>query len=88
MSTIKKNHIDAYVWWCGDYYCDCRQAKIERVIPRYGVGPPWQKREIIWKGTFYSGGEGEKESLDELKTACKERGIELDEDGTAFVPEH
>jgi hypothetical protein len=48
--------VEGYVWWCGDEWCDCTQAQIERVVPN----PNWPGtvlRTVIWSGTFYSGGE-------------------------------
>ena len=47
----------AYVWWCGDDYCDCSQAKILTYTERNGPafrGP----HTTIWEGEYHSEGEG------------------------------
>lgn len=50
-------YLFAHVWWCGDEWCDCTQAQIERVGPNRTAGPPFVIRESVWEGEFYTDGE-------------------------------
>lgn len=44
----------AHVWWCGDYECDCTQARIEGATSRVASGAPAFDLRL-WEGTFRSG---------------------------------
>jgi hypothetical protein len=77
------------VWWCGDEVCDCVQAQVVRLTP--GARAGWAHREIVWQGTFFSGGEGSAEAADELRVEAARRGVRLEEregwSPQAVVPE-
>jgi hypothetical protein len=48
-----------YVWWCGDEWCDCSQAKIvwrDRPRWRFGDQKPLDVR-TVWQGEFHTDGE-------------------------------
>lgn len=45
--------IVGYIWHCGDEFCDCSQARIERLTPNRKCGPPRIRRVLLWSGTFY-----------------------------------
>jgi hypothetical protein len=47
--------LNAYIWWCGDDYCDCTQPTLERITPNLQMGFPWIHRETLWQGTLVSG---------------------------------
>lgn len=44
--------IQGRVWWCEDEWCDCTQAKIERIE---GAGP--YVYTTLWEGEFHTDGE-------------------------------
>jgi len=54
--------IHAYVWWCGDYVCNCTQAVIELVeavrdSPTGEYFTPFRhriKRTRLWEGEYFS----------------------------------
>jgi hypothetical protein len=54
----------AFMWWCGDYRCDCTQPVVERITPRVGL-PPLAER--LWEGPFISrtGGRPEDGEVEE-----------------------
>lgn len=79
--------LEARVWWCGDELCDCRQAEIDRITPNHRAGYPWIHREPVWRGTFYSDGEGVAETVEELRDECARRGIPI-ADGMSYALVH
>ena len=58
------------IWWCGDYFCDCTQAVIEKITPNDEVGFPWIHRERLWEGPFHS--DSEPGAADDLAKARAE----------------
>ena len=54
----------AYVWWCGDDYCDCTQPVIQahhhlcRHLSFEGTEAHRFEGEYLWEGEFRSGGDG------------------------------
>ena len=49
--------IIAYVWDCGDGYCNCTEAQIVHVIERNQYGG-WQESAVVWRGQFHRDSEG------------------------------
>ena len=77
--TPKDGDVVGYVWWCGDYECDCTQAVIVRKIGPTYTGEPgsygWHE-EVLWSGTFISGPvEDHRVSDMELALAAEEMGL-------------
>ena len=73
----------AYLWWCGDYICDCTQPKVEEIRPNLDAGYPWVCRTVLWEGIFLSGGSELEEYAAqriELEVAAMEYNIPLGED--------
>lgn len=74
----RATRLHAYVWWCGDEACDCRQPVIELRTPNLAAGYPYDRITSVWKGTFTSGGWPEGHDLyAELAAECERRGIPL-----------
>ncbi len=79
--SAAEEHLVAYIWWCGDYDCDCVQPRIDRITP-HEDGYRWNRCETIWEGTYVSLASGYPEDVtyetleDELRSACQEYGIE------------
>jgi hypothetical protein len=49
--------IEAYVWYCGDDWCNCSEAVLEEITPNPRVGLPWIERRRLWEGEFRTDGE-------------------------------
>ena len=70
----------AYIWWCGDDWCDCTQPVVENVQPNLKGGIPGVvTRERVWSGTFHSAASAEesKKQRHELEIAAKEHNAKL-----------
>lgn len=59
-------YITGFVWWCEDEVCDCTQAVIEAVF-EHRESPGWIWRDVLWRGTFFGG--GEPGAVDDLRQA-------------------
>lgn len=79
--------LEAYLWWCGDYNCDCSQPVIDRVTPNRQAGYPWIHREKVWQGSFRTGGEDMDMLRAELVAAAVEYHIKLDKDSHGWLEE-
>lgn len=54
------DRLTGYVWWCGDEWCNCSQAKI--TLRRKMDQIAFYENKDVWLGVFHSDGEG----LDEI----------------------
>lgn len=52
-----------HVWYCGDEYCNCSQAKI--TLRRKNENG-FYNSHVIWEGKFYTDGEGWSKTNTEL----------------------
>lgn len=66
-----ETHLLGYIWWCGDEYCNCLQARIERRTRR--TDARWFAVEDVWEGTFFTDGEGYAQARAELNREIKRR---------------
>lgn len=47
--------LHAHIWWCGDDWCDCTQARIVHIIQR-SPGGGWMNTRTVWEGQYHVGG--------------------------------
>jgi hypothetical protein len=64
-------HTSVGIWWCGDNECDCRQVTATRMY-RHKLVPSALYRFDIWRGTFFSNGEGNGHLGKEIHVAVDE----------------
>lgn len=79
--------IKAFMWYCGDEFCECSQPVIEKFTWRSDELGRRKliKRERLWEGTFHSEAELEEreEQHRELAAECARRSIPLPNSITA-----
>jgi hypothetical protein len=69
-----RRNLKAYVWYCGDDYCNCRMLTIQAQFTHL-LGP-WNPWYDIWSGEFQTDGESfTPEGIAGWKAACAEVGL-------------
>lgn len=73
--------VKGYIWWCGDNWCNCTQAKI---VARFRnlADSRWIVPRLLWAGPFHT--DGEPGALDELLTK-RQRLRETEPDLEALI---
>ena len=57
--TAPEGKLFAHVWWCGDEYCDCTQARIVQGL------------RVVWNGTYATEGDWEVAPTTELNREAR-----------------
>lgn len=70
LTAPETGELYAYVWWCGDEYCDCTQAQIVHIIERNQYGG-WRESRVIWNGTYATEGDWEVAPNTELNREAR-----------------
>jgi len=81
----QKGELVAYVWWCGDFECNCHQPRIDRFTRsrKWRGRLPLHDIEPVWQGKFRSlcTPTDMKKIYVELKKKAMELGIETNKHG-------
>jgi hypothetical protein len=67
--TAPDGELIAEVWWCGDDYCDCTQARIVHVVRNRHGGR--YESTALWHGTYATEGDWDTPPTTELNREAR-----------------